>query len=42
MSLDSRKDIQSAKSAWSILDTEPKAHILPFLEGNIEGCKTNN
>ena len=27
--LDSRKDIQSVKSAWSVLHTEVKVHVLP-------------
>ena len=39
MRLDGRKDIQSVKSVWSILHSELKAHIVPLLEGNDEGCK---
>ena len=31
MRLDGRKDIQSLKSAWSILYAELKAHVLPSL-----------
>ena len=35
--LDSRKDIQPVNSAWSILHSEFKAHVLPPLEGNNKG-----
>ena len=32
--LDSRKDFQSVKLAWSVLDLELKTHILTPLKGN--------
>ena len=34
MRVEDRKDIQSVKSAWSVLHTGFKAHILFLLEGN--------
>ena len=34
MRVDDRKDIQSVKSAWSVLHTGFKAHILFLVEGN--------
>ena len=34
-----KKDIQSVKSAWSILHSELKAHVLPPLEENNKGRK---
>ena len=45
MRLDDRKDIQSIKSAWSILDLELTAHVLLTypcpLNGNTKGHKAN-
>ena len=39
MRLDGRKDIQSGKSAWSVLHSELKTRVLPLLEGNNKGPK---
>ena len=39
--VDGRKAIQPGKSAWSVLRPELKCCILPLLEGNNEGRKTN-
>lgn len=45
MRLDDRKDIQSIKSAWPILNLELTAHVLLTypcpLNGNTEGHKVN-
>ena len=39
--LDGKKDIQSVKSAWSVLSEEFKARILLPLQENNKGCKAN-
>lgn len=39
--LDRRKQIQSVKSDWSILQSEVKAHILSPKDGNNKGRKTD-
>ena len=41
MRSDGRKDIQSVKSAWSILHSDFKANVLPSLEGSNKRHKTN-
>ena len=41
MRSDGRKDIQSVKSAWSILLSDFKANVLPSLEGSNKRHKTN-
>ena len=41
MRLDGRKDIQSVKSALSVLHAEFKAHVPRSLQGYNEGRKTN-
>ena len=38
--VDGSKDISFLKSAWSILYSELKAHVLLPIEGNSEGSKT--
>ena len=39
--LDDRKDIKSVKSAWTVLHSELKAHILIPLDRNNNVSKTN-
>ena len=41
MRLDGRMDIQSEKSAWSILHSELKTLVLIVLKRNSKGRKTN-
>ena len=41
MSSNGKTDIQSVKSAWSILYLELKAHALPTIRGNNKGRKIN-
>ena len=39
MRLDGRKDIQSVKSAWSVLHAELKARVLPLYRGIAKDVK---
>ena len=40
--LDDRKDMQSVKSAWTVLHSELKAHILTPLDRNNNRSKTTH